>query len=344
MKSLVNLFASELAKKLPGADDAATSGRLHGMDNKSLAAAKTILQLNATPFAIDVNEYSNPHSADNPTGIYRAAYKLKLLADAVPAVAPDYIDSLQSTEKIWGNIVNYANSTSPYAQSLLDDAKDKFKEFRLSGMGGIPDDWLPVYTRPSNWYNIVQDEANLVALELDITAPDVNRSDFLTVDPKEEVMTWKVLNNNSDKTLELDMHPESQIKKITVNVLRVDFIRPWLNFEILNLKSWKIDGIDKGYYSTGGLSSNEGVFPLITTSMLIGSRIFIEAQFNEADINMLIHNKAGNNKLSVGSFLINNDQQPVEITRTANNGVQLTSNIKQIVGYISNLVPFSPGM
>lgn len=347
MKSLVNLFASELTKKLPDETDSITDSHDKGSMREvttSSKTVKTLLQLNATPFVIDVNQYRNPHSGDNPTGDYKAAYKLKLLADAVPLIAADYTDSLQSTEKTWGNIVHYATSLSPYTQDLLSASKNDFENFRLSGMGGIPDDWRPVYARPFNWYDIVQDEANLIPLELDITAPDVNSSDFLTVDSSEEALAWKVSDSNTAKPVQLSMHPESQIKKITVNVLRVDFIRPWINYEILNLRNWRIDGIDKGYYSSGDLGDNDGIFPLITTSMLIGSGIFIEGRFTADDISVLAQSKSANNNLSIGSFLINSNEQPVEITRTATGDIQLISNIRQIVGYISNLVPLSPGI
>lgn len=348
MKDLTALFATELSKKYPLAKEEldtapkfAPAGRSFSQASveKSVPQPKSILQLNASPFAIDIDKYKNPHSAGNPTGDYKAAYRLSLLADPIPQLTTHYADSLNSAEKVWGNIVNWANSKSSYTQHLLTEARNNFVASKLSGMGGVPDDWYPVYTTPSNWYEIVSDDSNLIEMEIDAIDGDTGENEFLAINGNEG-FTWKINDQNKD-TDQVELHSKTTIKKIILHVLRVDFIRPWLDFELLNTKNWEISGLEKGYFSNGQLDNNDGIFPLIAKSMLIGSKVSIEGDFDQIDIDVLSTNELNKNDLSIGPFLLNTNSQSVNINKKGENTL-VTSNVKQIIGYISQLIPPSP--
>lgn len=79
MEELYSLFASELTRKLPALNAAGTAPQTRGLSGNQSSRAK--LQLNRFPVVIDLDNYRNSHSSDNPTGDYRAAYRLYELSD-----------------------------------------------------------------------------------------------------------------------------------------------------------------------------------------------------------------------------------------------------------------------
>ncbi len=202
---------------------------------------------------------------------------------------------------------------------LLSESQNNFKSASMKGMGGFPEDWYLVNAKPSNWYELVQNKSNLIQIEL---------SSFNDIS-----LYWNI--NDSSQIL---LNPKTILDKIYADVVLVDFIRPWLNFEIFQL-NWKITGIKKGYYSTGNLSdNNDGILPLITKSMLVGTNISIEGKFAAEDINILSAQKTNEN-LSLGPFSIKADSL---IAKNEGNNASISSNTTQIIGYISQLIPLCP--
>ncbi|KFX54032.1 hypothetical protein HYH39_17650 [Clostridium botulinum] len=328
MDDFLSIFAAELSNKM-------NFEYLNPIDNmvERIAKPRTILQLNSTPFSIDVNEYSNPHSSDNPTGDYRAAYRLSRLADPIPELETYYTDSLNSSEKVWGNIINSATTENQYILSLLSKSQLDYNTSQMSGMGGIPNSWLPVEIIPSNWYELVKDESKLIKMEID-TSSNAENNDFIIINGDKGI-SLNIINMNDSKS---EINLNTTINKIYVDVLRVDFIRNWLNFEILESSQWSIAGLEKGYFSTGEINENNGIFPLIIKSILIGTKVTFEGNFDKKDIDAI--NKCKVNKsLSIGPFLLNTETEDVVVEEKK----LLTSNVTQVIGYISELIPLCPG-
>jgi hypothetical protein len=338
MQNLSTLFATQLAKKTSKEFSLKQMGRL---SSGSADSPKSILQLNSIPLKIDINKYKNAHSADNPTGDYKAAYLFTILANTIPELSAYYNNSPYLITDIWDNIINSANSNVSYTKSLLNKAREKFNNSALSGMGGIPENWYPVYANPSNWYDIVQDDSQLIKLELDLQSDETDSSSIIVINDSDK-LKWKATNSNNE-TSHLNIDSDKKIKKIYLSVLRVDFIRPWFGFEILDLQNWEIEGLNQCYYSNGKLDQNKGIFPLLTQSILIGTKVSMESAFSPKDISLLTnHNKSGN-EISFGPFLFNTPDQNVNINQTEGK-TTISSNIKQVVGYLSHLIPVSPAL
>jgi hypothetical protein len=175
-------------------------------------------------------------------------------------------------------------------------------------------------------------------MELDLIGGETGNDSFVVMDQNTPLI-WKVNNQQ----IEVNINPDTTLKKIYLRLLKVDFIRPWFEFELFNLNNWKIDGLSQGYYSNGNLSLNNGVFPLIIQSMLIGSQISVEGEFSENEINKLQKHTLAGSTISVGSFILNNKGN-IAILDLKDGQITMTSNIKQIVGYLSRLVPLSPSL
>ncbi len=343
MKDLVKLLATELAKKGIGIkEEVETEKQKPGApgfeENVHIdqdESPKTLLQLSSIPMAINLDLYKNPHSGDNPTGDYKSAYRFSMLASPIPLVQPQYDESLNTVEKVWGNLLYGATSTSPYTQHLLQESQNMYKASSLSSMAGIPNDWYPVYAKPSDWYTIAEDEANLVDIEIDLEEGEILDNEFITLNGN-TLLSWKSDTNKET----IPLHENTNIKKIKLKVLQVDFVRPWLDFEIFNLKNWKIEGITKEYFSNGKIENNQGVFPLITQTILVGTKVSVEGDFDDSDVDVMKNSK--NKSLSMGPFLLNTGDLVAKLEKKQNKVMTVTSNIKHIVGYLSRVVPISP--
>ena len=65
--------------------------------------------------------------------------------------------------------------------------------------------------------------------------------------------------------------------KISLNISAVQIYRPWLDLSVLR-KNFKYPGMPSGSWSNGKLdSSNTGVFPLLTTAMIVAKDITVTA-------------------------------------------------------------------
>ena len=93
---------------------------------------------------------------------------IKLGEDAIPFLEPNFNSSGNHVSDIYGNLIEAAASDFSYTQNILFDAQSNYKSSSLSGMGGVPEDWFPVNTVPSDWYNLLNDDDNLIELEIDL--------------------------------------------------------------------------------------------------------------------------------------------------------------------------------
>lgn len=299
------------------------------------------MQLNSIPLKIDINVYKNAHSDANPTGDYKATYLFTELANTIPELTAYYNNSPYLLTDVWDNIINSANSNITYTQQLINNAKEKFNASSMSGMGGIPGNWYPVSANPFNWYDIILDDSNLIQMELDLQSDASNNNSFIVIN-KSAPLTY-TFTNQKNETSQFNLNSNTTIKKIYLSVLRVDFIRPWLDFEILNQQNWKIEGLNKYYFSNGNLDSNKGIFPLLTQSILIGTKVSLEGDFSQKDISEITNHQKIGNSVSLGPFLLNSNNENVIIEQKQENTI-ISSNIKQVVGYLSRLIPMSPAL
>ena len=71
---------------------------------------------------------------------------------------------------------------------------------------------------------------------------------------------------------------DSRGVKISFKVRAVEISRPWLDPSVLKVENWIVPGLAKGAWSTGVLnSSNKGVFPLLTTQLIVAKDITVTA-------------------------------------------------------------------
>ena len=305
--------------------------RILRKSKSSATEIKQIVQLTSMPEILNLSEYRDPISSFKPNGNYDSAYSLYALANRVPSVSPFFQENGHSLADLWGGLVYGAASETIDSTSItLSEAHRKFILSKKSGRAGFPDDWHLVETKPYNWYDLLLEE-HMITLDIDLQNNIYSSKDtqFLTIDGMQS-LSWMVLNKKG-KWSSKPIQRGTKIQKLQVKVLKVDFNRSWLVNEVFE-RTWKINGLKRGYYSSGNLKGNTGVLPLIVGSMLVSTGTIMHGEISKKDKEVL----EGASAVALGGFVLEQNeksQQEFSLPKTA-----------CVVGYISRLVPLAPAL
>lgn len=280
---------------------------------------KPILQLSRFPLTIDINQYKNALSASNPEGDLRPLFEFRQLVDPIPEFDQMYIASTSSTEMLYSMILNGANilPDSHFAASVINNSRKIFEATFFSNMDGTPGEWRPIYAVPDDWHSA--DDNRFKSLTIDLRNMDPSTS-FEVISGNEK-LNW-ILDGNTEKSLD----PNTQIASIEMKYMLVGLHRPWFNPLLFQTRGWYISGENAGFCSSGSMKSNDGVLPIIPASILIGKQTVINASWNKEDQSIIDSYQASGKPMHLGPFLVSTSE----------------SNILQIIGWISELIPFSP--
>jgi len=324
MPDLSNLFATALSLEPTASSLKPSRGQSRGVP--PITDSRPVLQLNSIPSVIDLVKYKDAYAADNPDGDYLAAYRFRALSNQIPTFTRYYGLSGNTVEKIWGNLVYGAEALSPATQLLLSEAQDTFDNYKLSNLSGIPDPWRPVGAWPPTWYDLI-DDAPLLHLDLDGQALS---TDEFNIIGQEDQLVWKTQGNSAEIA--------GQVQRISLKILKVSLLREWLDFQLLSSGDWRMP-YREGYYSSGNLNSNDGIFPLLPTNVIVGTEVTVEGDWMAADRRIIESHRQQGIPLSLGPFPLNVGKSNA---LTIDSAGTIRSKVAHIVGYISALVPFTP--
>lgn len=316
MASISTAFAAALSEKLEQKRPLLRSARA--------TRVSKIVQLNPFPETLDLNRYREPISSYNPGGDYASAILLSALANRIPSATPFFEDSGNSLTNVWNNLLYAASPQSEqdnYTLRVLTQAQENFTLSKKSGRAGFPDDWYLVETDPYNWYELLSNKANLIHLDIDLQKDNEESggTEFLTINGVQS-LTWNILGSDG-KWRPVPVQTETEIRKIQMDVLLVNFTRKWMSYDVFSTQ-WKINGLKKGFYSSGELTENEGVFPLIIESMLVGAQTVVDGTIDKKDRQILRQSSP----VALGGFVLND------------------ATTAHVVGYISRLIPVAPAL
>ncbi|HYG15793.1 MAG TPA: hypothetical protein VEC12_08575, partial [Bacteroidia bacterium] len=258
-----------------------------------------VLQLAALPTHIDLKQFTNPFAPDNPQGDYIETFRFRSFADPIPELSSLFQPTQYSSEGQWGNVLYSAHGINPYATHVLEAAQSKYENYKLSNFGGVSDDWRPVYAKPGNWYQMARDKANYTPVTLDFEKDANTDNSFVIINNNKSGLKWRSI---ADDGVVDETEVKGTLRSIDMKIMKVDFDRPWLVFDILKTPGIKMNGLNPGYFSTGTFEDNMGIFPLIITSILIGTDISVKGSWKEEDKNFINDTRGGN--LSIGPFTV----------------------------------------
>jgi hypothetical protein len=139
---------------------------------------------------------------------------------------------------------------------------------------------------------------------------------------------------------------ETSDLQISFRFCRVAIRRPWLILSVLKLKGWHFTGQPAGSFSTGQSDLNPGSFPLLPTAFIAIRDLKISGTWGKSDraIAELATSGTGNT-VAFGPFALSGrygtDQGGMAYTSKFD-GQTLTVEGLQIIGWINQVVPFTP--
>jgi hypothetical protein len=325
-------LASELAKLLhppravpqtPATRRAAGTGHDALRSGGPTADSRPVLQLNALPMTLSPAIYANMHSSANPNGSYASLYAFSQLANIVPTFAEYFSASLNTIPTLYGSLLHGATvaTNQPYVDQVFSSARRNFDTAEISNMDGIPGAWYPAYAAPDDWYD-TSDPRRFSDIAIDLTGgAGMNEGPYQILKP---ARANTLLNSGASTPID----PATSLKSVKFRYLEVELNRPWLDFQIFNLGGWFIQGQEAGYFSSGRTDNNNGILPLISTSMLVAINVEVAAQWSAKDQQVLDDATQRGQKISVGPFVLNADPNQ--------------ANELHLIGWVSRLVPLAP--
>ncbi|WP_144596342.1 hypothetical protein [Bacillus cereus] len=266
-------------------------------------------------------------------------------------------DSWKMWKDIFGPPVEFAfsaiNKTVSSAPSLILARNKKLWEQtkRPSNITGGKS-WHMSYAFPTNWYDpsangfitIKFNSKNLVDNINSGLDQIVDNSGFLNG-------LWGIIGNSIDNKNREHFHVESENIAITLELGTVFIVRPWLDIKFLKSDSWSMEGYYKaGEISTGELKTateKQSVMPLIPSAFIVAKNIKIEGEWGTKDQEIISKAVNGEISLGIGPFTIslgkeaNSSPDLTQLSTRFNNGI-IEVNGVQIIGWISQIVPFCP--
>jgi hypothetical protein len=146
----------------------------------------------------------------------------------------------------------------------------------------------------------------------------------------------------------------SQHASSETNNLRISFQyslvtirRPWMTFNLLATQSWSLGNLfKKGTVSKGTKGAdNQGAMPLLPTSFVVVKDVVISASWSKADWDLITSKTSGGGGFAIGPFSIGGSyahSSSKETFTSAMAGGKITVPGTQIIGFISQVVPFTP--
>lgn len=140
---------------------------------------------------------------------------------------------------------------------------------------------------------------------------------------------------------------ETKDVRISFDHTLVTIRRPWLTFNLLATKGWNLGNLyKKGLLSNGTKVRQEGaVMPLLPTSFVVARNVHISANWSKADWDFITSQNSAGGGFAIGPFSISGGYAHSHTKQTFNSSCA-AGHIRvpgvQIIGFISQVVPFAP--
>lgn len=260
------------------------------------AAGGAFVTTESPATVIDPVQFANPWSPVTPQGSQTALESFSALVDPVPQLSRSYASSGRSTEDVYalalGAVAADAaaivdeRATSPPADVDVGAALELARLTNARNNAAARTALLSAASVENASLATVVPAASAAPAEIS-SAPEVLRA-FRTANA---VFARTVRARVDDPTL--SYHPAyatplnfagsaddwSSVAlplsglgaTASFRFLRIDVARPWLNLALFSLAGWRVEGVARGGFSTGEITNNPGLLPLVTTA-LVGVR------------------------------------------------------------------------
>jgi len=144
-------------------------------------------------------------------------------------------------------------------------------------------------------------------------------------------------------------HVSSETKNLRVSFsyTLVSIRRPWLTYNLLGTKGWNLGNLySKGQVSNGSkVGQQNSVMPLLPTGFVVAKDIIISATWSKSDLDLIKSKTSAGGGFGIGPFSIGGSyahSRSKETFSSAIAGGKITVPGVQIIGFLSQVVPFNP--
>jgi hypothetical protein len=271
-----------------------------------------------------------------------------LLAPTLQQPVKDAWDDLQAARasKIESAVATLAQEADNQAALVLNNAKRNFYGWRRGNPEEPNSIFLPSFANPGNWYSSQSDGWTQITFSSEKLVLDRNSS-FQNYGGSAGFSFGFFSIGGGGGHSEQQAHLDEQTSRILVSFeyKRVDIRRPWLDFQVFNMKGWRTNAYGPGGYSNGTFTSNHGAFPLLPTAFIVARNVRITANWGKTDMDYAKSVTRAGGGLSFGPFQLSgsysSSSESKKFSSQFENGAIFRPQM-QILGWLTRVVPYSP--
>ncbi|WP_434390281.1 hypothetical protein [Melittangium boletus] len=229
--------------------------------------------------------------------------------------------------------------------ALFSTARLNFELSTLGSMWGPGFTWHMTLAQPQNWFT---PEASFFEVDLRTrrTLPLRGPGRIPPFTARTPLNTGLWGYQAQGRLLRRPVALESLDLRVQFKFARVALRRPWLDASLFSLGGWAMAGRPRLALSTGSLTGNTGIFPLLPTALIVARELRISAAWSQADVTF-IRERLQQKDLTFGPFALSGQfQRPraraPTLARATFDGVTLSAPDLQAIGQMSQLIPACP--
>jgi len=229
--------------------------------------------------------------------------------------------------------------------AIFQAARLNFELSKLGSMLGPGNTWHMTLAQPQNWVT-----AQAAFVDVDLRTSRGLRINTASLFPQLGGRAalgsglWEY--SAQSKIQRQSIASETVDIRVRFKFARVNIRRPWVDTSLFSLGGWALAGRRRNSLSTGSLTGNTGIFPLVPNSIIIARDLEISASWSQSDVSF-IRERLDQQDLAFGPFaLAGRYHRPRALSTTVANasfdGVNITAPGLQAMGWTSKLVPACP--
>jgi len=318
-------------------------------DNSAFDAKSVFVQSVPIPgVTIDIEEYKDATSPSNPRGNLLSSQSFSTLVDQVPRVDANYLNTVFTVERTYGDIVNYAQSNDSVVLKILSENQKEYDRSKLASqiIGGTP--WHMAYSLPSTWCTLdptdIYFEFPLSTKKLSVRR-DSEFDKYGGEVPYKDGL-WSIGGSFEDDIRGEQHHVEATYIEISTEICPVEIVRPWMNANVLSMTGWNMGtAFRKGVVSIGRLSLDEncGTMPLIPVFFVASRNVRIWGDWSDAEKKLIDGAISGDKDVSLGPFQLSGRyHRSSSRFKSSYKDGSITIPGMHIIAWASQIVPLCP--
>lgn len=241
-----------------------------------------------------------------------------------------------------------ATSINNAVARIFADEKERFQSSQLaSSLGLAGQSWHLSYALPSNWTRNDAPVFTSVKISSD-RVKSSSSSKFESYGGKASYSKgiWSLSAGAEHSSEEQNGNLQASSLDMSMDMALIRIIRPWFNSSIFKIHGWTNGAYEKdGSISSGRFDDKNAALPLVPTGMVVIKNLVIRGDFKEEDESFIKKSTSGGADVGIGPFRIGGSyksgSEKHEFESTYENG-ELHVPGMQIIGFMSEVIPFSP--